>query len=338
MVFDGILVAAIVWLAWRSVADRDPFRQVVQFIVLGLFLALAWVRLRAPDIALAEAAVGSGLTGALMVAALARARRAARPRPGGRVSGHEEKIPRVVVPVAATALFAIIAWALLGIESTRLDSAPAGLTERALAALPQSGVENPVTAAVLNYRAYDTLLELGVLLLAIAGIWTLRRAETPERAYTTRPILVSLLHVLVPSLCVAAGYLLWVGSFAPGGAFQGGALLGGAIVLAWASGRVRGAARWAPAARAGLGLGPAVFALAAVLTFGITGSILGYPEGSGGTWILAIESAALISIGLTLGALFVGGRIDADPAAAHPPDARPDARRCPREAGDAPHG
>jgi uncharacterized MnhB-related membrane protein len=44
----------------------------VLFIAFGLLMALAWVRLDAPDIALAEAAIGAGLTGAILLAALAR--------------------------------------------------------------------------------------------------------------------------------------------------------------------------------------------------------------------------------------------------------------------------
>jgi len=73
--FDLVMVLAMVWLAWRALADRDLFRSVITFIALGLLIALAWVRLRAPDIALAEAAIGSGLTGALILSALARMRR-----------------------------------------------------------------------------------------------------------------------------------------------------------------------------------------------------------------------------------------------------------------------
>ncbi len=78
--FDGVLLITIVVLAWRSPNDPDLFRGVITFIALGLLIAVAWLRLRAPDVALAEAAVGSGLTGALMLAALARTRRKARER------------------------------------------------------------------------------------------------------------------------------------------------------------------------------------------------------------------------------------------------------------------
>lgn len=71
-VFDLILVLMLVWLGWRAVTDNDLRRATIQFIVLGLVLALTWLRLGAPDVALAEAAVGSGLTGALLWMALRR--------------------------------------------------------------------------------------------------------------------------------------------------------------------------------------------------------------------------------------------------------------------------
>jgi len=78
LALDWILVLAIVLLAWRSLNDPDLFRSVMEFMVLGLLIAVAWIRLRAPDVALAEAAVGSGLTGALLLSALARLRRRER--------------------------------------------------------------------------------------------------------------------------------------------------------------------------------------------------------------------------------------------------------------------
>ncbi len=70
--FDVLLVFSMVWLAARSLADPNLFRAVLKYIMLGLLMAVAWVRLRAPDVALAEAAVGSALTGALILSALAR--------------------------------------------------------------------------------------------------------------------------------------------------------------------------------------------------------------------------------------------------------------------------
>ncbi len=64
---DGAIMVTMVVLAVRVLLVRDIFKSVVVFIVLGLFMALAWVRLEAPDIALAEAAVGAGITGVLLL-------------------------------------------------------------------------------------------------------------------------------------------------------------------------------------------------------------------------------------------------------------------------------
>ena len=71
-VFDAVLVLLLLWLGWRALASADLFKAVVQFIVFGLLLSLAWVRLGAPDVALAEAAIGAGLAGALLLDTLAR--------------------------------------------------------------------------------------------------------------------------------------------------------------------------------------------------------------------------------------------------------------------------
>ncbi|MFO7527295.1 MAG: hydrogenase subunit MbhD domain-containing protein [Marinobacter sp.] len=64
---DIVLVIALLVTAGSLLWSRDLFRAVVFFIAFGLLMALAWVRLHAPDIALAEAAIGAGLTGVLLL-------------------------------------------------------------------------------------------------------------------------------------------------------------------------------------------------------------------------------------------------------------------------------
>ncbi len=71
LVFDAVLGLTLLWLAWQAMTSPDLFRGIVLFIAFGLLMAMAWVRLDAPDVALAEATIGAGLTGALLLAALA---------------------------------------------------------------------------------------------------------------------------------------------------------------------------------------------------------------------------------------------------------------------------
>jgi len=73
--FDIILALTLLWLGWQLLSSEDIFKAVILFISFGLLMALAWVRMRAPDVALAEAALGAGLTGPLFLAALRRMNR-----------------------------------------------------------------------------------------------------------------------------------------------------------------------------------------------------------------------------------------------------------------------
>ncbi len=70
LVFDVLLALVLLALAWKLLHCHDLFQGVVLFISFGFLMALAWVRLNAPDIALAEAAIGSAMSGALLLAAL----------------------------------------------------------------------------------------------------------------------------------------------------------------------------------------------------------------------------------------------------------------------------
>lgn len=67
LAFDLLLAAALLWSGGRSLTVARLDQAIVLFIAFGLLLALAWARLSAPDIGLAEAAIGAGLTGALLL-------------------------------------------------------------------------------------------------------------------------------------------------------------------------------------------------------------------------------------------------------------------------------
>jgi len=72
LLLDMTIVGALLLLAWQALFCRALFPAVVFFISFSLLLSLAWARMLAPDVALAEAAIGAGLTGALLLAAVRR--------------------------------------------------------------------------------------------------------------------------------------------------------------------------------------------------------------------------------------------------------------------------
>jgi len=183
--------------------------------------------------------------------------------------------------------------------------APGRLADLALDRVPESGVSNPVTAVLLNFRAYDTLLELAVLMAAILGIWS-TGPDVPG-FLPAGEVLEKLTAAIVPLLILSAGYLLWVGGHAPGGAFQAGALLGAAGVILRLSGRPDAGLPLLTWLRLTIVLGVLAFVAAALVLMAAGYGFLTFPLAVAKWVILAIESAATLAIGATLAAAYLAG-------------------------------
>lgn len=210
--------------------------------------------------------------------------------------------PRTVTAgVLSLGVTATLGWAVLA-----RTLPPENLPERVAAAMPDSGVAHPVTAVLLNFRSYDTLLEIAVLLLAVVVALALREAQPdqPEAMGLDNPLLRAVMAWLLPLILIVAGFLLWAGSYQPGGAFQAGAVLAAAGVLLRLAG-VRTAWLDNPnLMRAGLALGLLTFLAIGLLVMIPGVPFLTYPAEHAGTLILAIEFTLTLSIGLTLISLF----------------------------------
>ncbi len=299
---DVLLIISLLALGWATLMSKELHRAVVLFIAFGLLLALVWVRLRAPDIGLAEAAIGAGLTGGLLLASI-RDESNSSSATGQDIASDAKPTGQGTVLTVLSAGLAVVfgtayVYALNHADAVRLTAAVS-------ANLEASGVSNPVTAVLLNFRAYDTLLELAVLLAAVLGIIALGPARTGYLA--SGPVLSGLTRWLVPLLIIVSGYLLWVGAHAPGGAFQAGALLAAAGVLLRLAGYPTGALARGIALRGLIVAGVALFLIVG-LTMMLTGRpFLGYPVAWAGSLILAIETAATLGIAVTLIIAFMCG-------------------------------
>jgi multisubunit Na+/H+ antiporter MnhB subunit len=216
---------------------------------------------------------------------------------------------RTLAGALSLGLFATLAWAALD-----LDDEGEGLTTQATAQLEASGVGHPVTAVLLNFRAYDTWLEVVVLFLAAAGILVLRQSvEVPELPAQGRddPVLRWLARVLTPIAVVAGVYLLWLGTAAPGGAFQAGAVLGAAGVLLRLSGFRSAGLMPGWLLRSSLLAGGVAFLVAGVATLLLGAGFLTYPARAAGLLIIGIELLVTWTVAVTFIVLFIAARPDA---------------------------
>lgn len=212
------------------------------------------------------------------------------------------------------AVFCLMLAVALGfaVWSIGAESSPVNLPGYLSENLEKSGVEHPVTAVLLNFRSYDTLLEIGVLVIAgIAGISMARTAslEDPELR-TSDSLLYALQRWFVPLMLLLAGYLLWAGADRPGGAFQAGAVLASTGVLMRMGGIPMDFLRPGTMLRLGLTLGFSVFLLVALASVWGGEAFLAYPSALAKPLIVVIEAVLTFSIAMVLLALFVSAPIN----------------------------
>lgn len=223
---------------------------------------------------------------------------------------HNTRLRRALVRVPAALLAASLAL-ILGWAVISLPEPATGLTGRVADEMQNSGVSHPVTAVLLNFRGYDTFLEVGVLLLALVAVWSLRlspASRDPEAART--PVLGYLIRLLVPGILIVTVYLLWAGTKQSGGAFQAGAVLAAAGELLILAGFFRGRLRHARLLRLALAGGFGVFLAVAGGVLLLGNDLLEYPQGLAYGLILLVEGALTVSIGFTLAALFFASPLE----------------------------
>ncbi|MFO1413879.1 MAG: hydrogenase subunit MbhD domain-containing protein [Burkholderiales bacterium] len=299
----GTLALLLVGLGWWTVAARDAFAAVVGFLAYGLLLTLGWVLLHGVDVALTEAAIGGGLTGALLIGAVARLARTQRSVAADVAPGGQRLL--------AAALAAAVTLALIACVVTLPDPAPS-LAQESMARIAPTGVGNPITAVLLAYRSMDTLLEAIVLVLALLGVWSL----SPDGVWGGRPgplhradpdgVLAYLARLLPPIGVLIGLYIFWIGADAPGGKFQGATL----IAAMWLLVVMAGLADFPPISRhwvrVGIVAGPLVFVAIGLAGAAYAGAFLAYPDGLAKPLIIVIELALMPSLTLILALLLAG--------------------------------
>jgi multicomponent Na+:H+ antiporter subunit B len=230
---------------------------------------------------------------------------------------------RVVLGVGSlAALGALLVWAVAGLPDFGHPRGPyATLAPQIM--LNERHVANAVTGVNFDLRGFDTLGEELILFVAALGAAVLLRAQRSDRTAEqaaaaeerrgpeTADALRALGAVLVGPVLLVGIYVVVHGALTPGGGFQGGVLLAGALLLVYTAGQVAAVQRVRPVTLVEVGdaLGAASYALIAlaglvfgvavmdnVLPTGTTGSLL-----SGGTVpVLSVAVGVEVTAAVTL--------------------------------------
>jgi len=280
---------------------RSLFGAVLGFISTGLIATLVWVRLEAPDVALTEAVIGAAATSVIILYVASRiGNRATPPAP-------PPIAQRVLAGILSALLAVLLAHALFSLP----EPAPS-LAAPVLDNIAPTGLGNPVTAVLMAHRAIDTLLESAVLVFAVFAIWSMApearwgRAPGPAFMAEAHGPLAFLAKVLPPIGIVIGVYIAWVGADAPGGKFQGGAVLAAMWVLPWIAGLVAPPSISDIRLRLAIAAGPFVFLMVGLMGFAVAEGFLAYPPGYAKTLILLIETAMTLSVAAAMACMIAG--------------------------------
>ena len=228
--------AALGCVAWH----RERLVAIILTSAVGLVVALAFLGLSAPDLALTQLAV-EVVTTVLMLMALARL-----PQTSPRESSPRRRARDVTL--ACLVGIGVAGLALMAMTRT-LETISWYFIEHSL---PLGGGANVVNVILVDFRGYDTFGEITVLTIAAIGVAAvldgvrLRRPYAAARPLSSPLLLVVASRWLLPLALVVSVYILLRGHNAPGGGFVAGLITSVALVLqyiahgsAWAASRLR---------------------------------------------------------------------------------------------------
>jgi len=227
MVLSHVVFGLILVFAVLTIAASCLKHAIILSSVVGLWASFAYLLYHAPDVAVSEAVVASTLGTILLVLTI-------------------RKYTDINLPPIRE-LLKVRWWAALLIVLTggiviwftattpQLESAP---LQVAMMETYLSGprIVSPISSILLNWRAFDTVLEASMLLVAVLAVVHLTDTSGHHGATSypatnlSHPTLRTGIRVLLP-LFVVVGLALVAGDpFTPGGGFQGGGVLAAVVV------------------------------------------------------------------------------------------------------------
>jgi multicomponent K+:H+ antiporter subunit A len=219
-----VATLATVWL------HRQRFIALVTIGVVGLVVALTFIKFSAPDLALTQLSVEIVTIVLLLLALYFLPQHAAPEKDRARVWRDG------VIALLAGGGTAALAWAVL---TRPYDTIAGYFLENSV---PGGGGSNVVNVILVDFRGYDTLGEITVLALAGLGIVALLQGlqlAAPTRdeagrswdadAYPT--IMATLTRILLPLALLVAVFILLHGHNQPGGGFIAGLITAVALIV-----------------------------------------------------------------------------------------------------------
>jgi multicomponent K+:H+ antiporter subunit A len=217
-----LIVAAIT----AAIVHRQRMRSLVSVGLVGLMLSLGFVHMSGPDLAMTQLSVEVVNVLLLLLALFAL------PETSPKETPTLQRIRDVVLSVATGAG---TAWLSYGIMTRGYDR----ISDYFLAqSYPGGHGTNVVNVILVDFRAFDTMGEIAVLVIAALGITSMLTGRKPRQPQPRPPsterfplILSDVARPLMALILAAAVYIFLRGHNEPGGGFIAGLVATVALVI-----------------------------------------------------------------------------------------------------------
>jgi multicomponent Na+:H+ antiporter subunit B len=257
-----ILLGFLLIAAVAVCATRHLLGSIILFTSYGIVLSVLWILLAAPDLAITEAAVGTGISSVLFFVVLKRIRfmedegtlllNVLDPAPERRMSDNREDRQWRRSRYIYNALSVVVCLGITGVLFYTVSKLPPfgdpgnpannEVPKKYIEdGLQDTGAVNAVAGMIFDYRGFDTFGESCVLFTAVCSVLLLLQRDGPPDTFDDilremeeprqNMILKNMAFLLVAMIMIFGCYVILNGHLGPGGGFSGGAILGAALVL-----------------------------------------------------------------------------------------------------------
>ena len=232
----NLIAFLLIIISIKIIVAQDLLNAVVASSVFSLLISVSYLIMDAPDVAMTEAALSACLSTCVYLSFL-------RKLP----SNFKNNIPRTnIISASLICLLFLIILTYMGLELPSYGdySAPLQIysskyyiknTEKDI------GIASLVAAILASYRAYDTLGETSVILIAgisVLLVLSLRKSNDflsekvnkVELILASYPVIKYVTTFVVPYIILYSIYIQFNGESSPGGGFQAGVIFASALI------------------------------------------------------------------------------------------------------------